>query len=105
MVGERGISLSGGQRQRINIARTILRDPSILLLDDPTSALDTETETKLEKELEIFSKNRTTIMIAHRIKTLKTADLIIVLDDGQIIQQGTHTQLIQEDGLYKIIYT
>ena len=104
MVGENGVALSGGQRQRVNIARTILRNPSILLLDDPTSALDTETETNLEKELEIFAKNRTTIMIAHRIKTLKTADLIIVLDDGQIIQQGTHKQLIQEDGLYKIIY-
>lgn len=104
MVGEKGVSLSGGQRQRVNIARTILRDPSILLLDDPTSALDTETETKLEKELNIFAKNRTTIMIAHRIKTLKTATLIIVLDEGQIIQQGTHEQLIQEDGLYKIIY-
>ena len=99
-LGERGVTLSGGQKQRIAIARSILHNPSVLLLDEATSALDTENELIIQKSLERVMKNRTTIVIAHRLSTIQKADRIIVIDRGEIVSQGTHEQLIQEDGLY-----
>ena len=99
-LGERGVTLSGGQKQRIAIARSILHNPSVLLLDEATSALDTENELIIQKSLERVMKNRTTIVIAHRLSTIEKADRIIVIDRGEIVSQGTHEQLIQEDGLY-----
>lgn len=99
-VGERGITLSGGQRQRIAIARAILRNAPVLLLDEATSALDAESETLVQKALDGLMKSRTTIVIAHRLATVLKADRILVLDDGRIVEQGTHQSLIQHGGLY-----
>jgi ATP-binding cassette subfamily B protein len=104
IVGERGVSLSGGQKQRVSIARAIMKDPKILILDDSLSAVDTDTEERILKGLSKVRKNRTTIIIAHRISAVKDADQIIALDDGRIVQRGTHEQLIQQDGLYKELY-
>ncbi|THV21494.1 ABC transporter transmembrane domain-containing protein [Peteryoungia ipomoeae] len=100
MVGERGITLSGGQRQRIAIARAILRDAPLLLLDEATSALDAESETLVQKALEILMRDRTTIVIAHRLATVLKADRILVLDQGVIAEEGTHQSLIRDGGLY-----
>lgn len=100
MVGERGITLSGGQRQRIAIARAILRDAPLLLLDEATSALDAESETLVQKALEILMRDRTTIVIAHRLATVLKADRILVLDQGIIVEEGTHQSLIRDGGLY-----
>lgn len=100
MVGERGITLSGGQRQRIAIARAILRDAPLLLLDEATSALDAESETLVQKALEILMRDRTTIVIAHRLATVLKADRILVLDQGVIVEEGTHQSLIRDGGLY-----
>jgi ATP-binding cassette subfamily B protein len=100
IVGERGITLSGGQRQRIAIARALLRDAPLLLLDEATSALDAESETLVQKALDGLMSNRTTIVIAHRLATVLKADRILVLDDGHIVEQGTHQSLIQQGGLY-----
>ncbi len=104
ILGERGITLSGGQKQRISIARAIIKDPEILLLDDCLSAVDTETEEKILKNLNKVSQNKTTIIVSHRIALAKNVDKIIVLDQGKIIQSGTHQELIKENGYYKTLY-
>lgn len=104
MLGERGMGLSGGQKQRIAIARAILIDPRILVLDDATSAVDMETEFLIQKALKEVMKDRTTFIIAHRISSLKHADEILVLNDGSIVERGTHQQLIKQNGAYRRIY-
>lgn len=104
MLGERGINLSGGQKQRTSIARAILADPKILILDDAFSAVDTYTEEEILTGLKGVMKNRTTILISHRVSTLKNSDRIIVLKDGSIAEEGTHEQLVQREGIYADIY-
>ena len=103
-VGERGVTLSGGQRQRLAIARTLLINPPVLILDDSTSSVDVETERSIQKALHQVMENRTTFIIAHRVSSVKEADLILVLKDGEIAAQGTHDELIARDGFYKDIY-
>jgi ATP-binding cassette, subfamily B, heavy metal transporter len=100
MVGERGLKLSGGEKQRVSIARTILKGPPILVLDEATSALDSFTEQEIQSALKTVSKNRTTLVIAHRLSTVVDADEIIVLDKGLISERGTHTSLLRKKGLY-----
>jgi len=99
-LGERGVRLSGGQRQRIAIARAMLKNPPLLLLDEATSALDAESERMVQAALETAMKDRTTLVIAHRLATIQQADRIIVLDHGQIAEQGTHAELVAKGGLY-----
>ncbi len=103
-VGERGLKLSGGEKQRVAIARTILKAPSILILDEATSALDTRTEQDIKSALDIVSKGRTTLVIAHRLSTITDADDIIVLDNGQIAERGTHRELLAKKGLYETMW-
>jgi ATP-binding cassette subfamily B protein len=104
LVGERGVTLSGGQKQRVAIARTLLKDPGILILDDSTSAVDTETEAMIRQALERLMEGRTTFVIAHRIQSLMAADKILVLEHGRIVQSGTHDALMREPGMYQRIY-
>jgi ATP-binding cassette, subfamily B, bacterial len=104
LVGEKGVTLSGGQKQRVAIARTILKNPRILILDDSTSSVDTETEALIREALQNLIKNRTTFIIAHRIQSVMNADLILVLDKGHVAQKGTHAQLMEQDGIYRQIY-
>jgi ATP-binding cassette, subfamily B, bacterial len=104
LVGERGVTLSGGQKQRVAIARTLLKNPRILILDDSTSSVDMETEAEIRAALETLMEGRTTFIIAHRVQSLMNADQIVVMDKGQIVQHGTHETLLREDGLYRQIY-
>lgn len=103
-IGERGISLSGGQKQRLSIARAIVRNPQILILDDSLSAVDTKTENAILNNLKEIMQNRTSLIISHRVSSVKLADKIIVLDDGEIVQQGNHDTLITQEGMYKELY-
>ncbi len=104
ILGERGVTLSGGQKQRVSIARAIIKNPKILIFDDCLSAVDTETEEKILSNLEKVSKNKTTFIISHRVSSAKNAYKIIVLEEGEIIQQGTHNQLLTQEGYYKNLY-
>jgi ATP-binding cassette subfamily B protein len=100
MVGERGLKLSGGEKQRVAIARTLLKDPPILILDEATSALDSRTEAAIQETLQDVAARRTAIVIAHRLSTVVDADQIVVLDEGRIVERGTHAQLLRKAGLY-----
>jgi ATP-binding cassette subfamily B protein len=104
LVGERGVTLSGGQKQRIAIARTLLKDPRILILDDSTSSVDAETEAVIRKALERLMRGRTAFIIAHRVQSVMLADLILVLDKGRIVQRGSHEELARQPGTYRDIY-
>jgi subfamily B ATP-binding cassette protein MsbA len=104
LVGENGVLLSGGQRQRIAIARALLKDAPILILDEATSSLDTESEQHIQKALELLQKDRTTLVIAHRLSTIENANRIIVMDKGRIIEIGTHQDLLKQDETYASLY-
>jgi subfamily B ATP-binding cassette protein MsbA len=105
VIGDRGSKLSGGQRQRLSIARAILKNPPILILDEATSALDTESERLVQDALENLMKNRTSLVIAHRLSTVRNADLICVFHEGEIVERGTHDELIELDGRYKRLHS
>jgi ATP-binding cassette subfamily B protein len=105
LVGEKGVTLSGGQKQRVTIARTIIQNPRILILDDSTSSVDPETEADIREALASLMQDRTTFIIAHRIQSVMIADLIVVLDKGEVVQIGTHEELVaQTGGMYRRIY-
>ena len=104
LVGEKGVTLSGGQKQRVAVARTLLKNPRILILDDSTSSVDTETEAEMRAALNRLMENRTTFIIAHRIQSVMNADLILVMDKGEIVQMGKHDELVAQDGMYRQIY-
>ncbi len=105
IIGERGATLSGGERQRLSIARALLKDAPILILDEPTSALDAQTEELLLEALERLMKGRTTFIIAHRLSTIRKADWILVLENGQLIEQGTHKELLANEGLFSLFHS
>ena len=104
IVGERGVKLSGGEKQRVSIARAILADKKVLVLDEATSSLDSQTEYEIQQDLKRLVKDRTTIIIAHRLSTIMNADQIVVMDKGKIVQQGTHKELISQEGQYKKLW-
>ena len=104
IIGEKGARLSGGQRQRLAIARALLKDPPILILDEATSSLDIESEKKVQEAMDRLMKDRTVLVIAHRLSTIVNVDNIIVLDGGKIIETGTHEQLLGQNGIYKNLY-
>ena len=104
VVGNRGYRLSGGEKQRIAIARVILKDPRILVLDEATSSLDSQSEALIQDALERIMKKRTSLVIAHRLSTILAADLILVLDDGRLVERGTHAELLARGGLYASLY-
>lgn len=104
MVGERGITLSGGQTQRIAIARTLVTDPRLLILDEATSSVDPYTELLIQNGLQKLLENRTAIIIAHRLSTVRSADKIIVLSGGRVVEERTHRELLAKDGLYSLLY-
>ena len=105
IVGERGVKLSGGQRQRVGIARAILADPRVLILDEATSALDSESEQMIQDGLRRLRAGRTTFVIAHRLSTITSADQILVLEHGEIVERGNHTELLAKSGRYRDLYT
>jgi ATP-binding cassette subfamily B protein len=104
IVGEKGVTLSGGQKQRVAIARTLIKDPRILILDDATSSVDTETESSIRDALQTLMRDRTTFVIAHRIQSVMDADLILVMDKGRIVQRGVHADLVNQPGIYRQIH-
>jgi ATP-binding cassette subfamily B protein len=103
-IGERGVKLSGGQKQRLSIARVFLKDPAILILDEATSALDNTTEVLIQQSLDELCKGRTTLVVAHRLSTIRNADEIAVVMEGRITERGTHDQLIAKGGTYQSLY-
>ena len=105
LIGERGVKLSGGQRQRVSIARALLADPKILILDEATSNLDTESESFIQESLKHLLQGRTTLVIAHRLSTIRRADNILVIENGKIVEMGNHTKLIKQEGRYFQLYT
>jgi len=105
LIAERGITLSGGQKQRLAIARALLHDPRILILDEATSSVDLESETSIQAGLKELLKNRTTLVVAHRLSTIVSADMIVVINDGRIAETGTHQELLLHDGIYSKLYS
>jgi ABC-type multidrug transport system fused ATPase/permease subunit len=105
VIGERGVKLSGGQRQRISIARALLANPKVIILDEATSNLDTESESYIQKSLQVLMQDRTTFVIAHRLSTIQKADQILVVEQGEIVERGKHDELIAKQGRYYELYT
>ena len=103
-MGERGQKLSGGQRQRLAIARAVLKNPPILILDEATSAVDNETEAAIQHSLERITQNRTTVAIAHRLSTIRNAHCIYVMEQGKLVERGTHEQLVEQNGIYAALW-